>query len=118
MMFSGRPFCLAVLTLVLTLGMGLSGFGQSIQSTILGSVKDGSGGAVAGATVEVTNQGTSFTRKLTTDENGDYRAPNLEPGRYSVTIAAGGFNRWVRSEIILDSNQLRRVDAELQVGDI
>src|SRR5262245_54230841 len=118
MKFSGRPFRLAGLTLILILGMGLSGFGQSIQSTILGSVKDGSGGAVVGATVEVTNQGTSFIRKLATDDNGDYRAPNLEPGRYSVTIVAGGFKRWVRSEIILDSNQLRRVDADLQVGDL
>ncbi|MCI0540570.1 MAG: TonB-dependent receptor, partial [Verrucomicrobiales bacterium] len=118
MKFSGRPFRLVGLTLALTLGMGPSGFGQSIQSTILGSVKDGTGAAVAGATVEVTNQGTSFTRKLTTDENGDYRAPNLEPGRYSVTVVVKGFNRWVRNEVVLDSNQLRRVDADLQVGDI
>jgi Carboxypeptidase regulatory-like domain len=118
MKFSYRPFRLAGLSLILILGMGLAGFGQTIQSTILGSIKDGTGAAVVGATVEVTNQGTSFTRKLTTDDNGDYRVPNLEPGRYSVMVIANGFNRWMRSEIILDSNQIRRVDAELQVGDL
>jgi Carboxypeptidase regulatory-like domain/TonB dependent receptor len=118
MKISDRPFRLVELSFILILGMGLAGFGQSIQSTILGSIKDGTGAAVVGATVEVTNQGTGFTRRLTTDDNGDYRAPNLEPGRYSVMIVAKGFKRWVRREIMLDSNQLRRVDAELQVGDL
>ncbi|MGH9936169.1 MAG: carboxypeptidase regulatory-like domain-containing protein, partial [Blastocatellia bacterium] len=118
MKFSMKSFRLAGLALVLTLGMGLSGLSQSIQSTILGAVKDQSGAAVSGATVEVLNQGTNFVRKLTTDENGDYRVPNLEPGRYSVTVVASGFRRWVRAEIVLDSNQIRRVDTDLQIGDI
>jgi hypothetical protein len=32
-------------------------------------------------------------------------------------VVADGFNRRVCSDIILDSNHLRRVDAELQIGD-
>jgi len=118
MKFSMRSFRLAGLALVLMLGTEMSGLSQSIQSTILGAVKDHNGASVPGAVVEVLNQGTNFVRKVTADENGDYRAPNLEPGRYSVTVEARGFKRWQRGEITLDSNQLRRVDADMQVGDI
>jgi hypothetical protein len=102
----------------LIVAMGLPGFGQSIQSTILGTVKDQTGAAVPGVTIEVVNAGTNLTRTLTTDANGDYRVPNLEPGRYDVTAVLTGFNRWTREDIILDPNQIRRVDVDLTVGDV
>ena len=46
---------------------------QNTEATVLGTVKDPSGAAVAGATVQLTNQGTNSQRTATTDENGDYR---------------------------------------------
>jgi protocatechuate 3,4-dioxygenase beta subunit len=72
----------------LIVATGLPGFSQSVQSTILGSAKDQTGAAVPGVTVEVVNAGTNSSRTVTTDEKGDYRVPNLEPGR-----AACGRNR-------------------------
>ena len=91
--------------------------GQVIQSTILGTVTDPSGGVIAGATVTVKNEGTSFERTMVTDESGDYRIAGLEVGSYQVSVTAQGFKTFIRSKISLDSSQIKRVDANLEVGD-
>ncbi len=91
--------------------------GQATQSTILGTVTDPSGAVVTGASVNVKNEGTSFERTIVTDESGDYRVAGLEGGRYQVSVSAPGFKTFVRSQIVLDSSQIKRVDANLEVGE-
>src|SRR2546422_2302605 len=98
--------------------IGVPGFSQSIQGTILGTARDQTGAVVPAVTVEVVNAGTNSSRTVTTDENGDYRVANLEPGRYGVTAVMPGFRRWARDEIALDANQIRRIDLELAIGDV
>src|SRR5437762_6525847 len=91
--------------------------GQAIQSTILGRVTDPSGAAVANAAVAIKNEGTNFERTMQTDENGDYRIAGLGVGRYQVSVSAAGFKSFVRSTIVLDSSQIKRVDANLELGE-
>lgn len=69
---------------------------QDYTSGVLtGSVIDGAGAPVAGASVSVVSaQGT--TRTATTDANGSFRMPALPVGGYEVAISASGFG---------DSNQ-------------
>src|SRR5579871_4306145 len=45
---------------------------QNISATLRGTVHDGAGSVVAGATVTVQNNGTGITRRTTTNNNGDY----------------------------------------------
>ena len=52
-------------------------FSQANLGQILGAVTDQSGGVIAGAMVTVTNTGTGVARTLTTDQAGEYIAPNL-----------------------------------------
>ena len=113
-----RYFLGAGLAVALTMAMFRPSFGQSIQSTILGTARDQTGAAVSGITVDVINAGTNMGRTVKTDERGDYRVPNLEPGRYGVTVAVPGFKRWTRESIVLDSNQIRRIDVDLVIGDV
>src|SRR2546426_9772853 len=91
--------------------------GQAIQSTLLGTVTDPSGAVVTGATVTVKNEGTNFERTMVTDENGDYRIVGLEVGTYQVSVSAPSFKTFVRSRIVLDSSQIKRVDSSLEVGE-
>src|SRR5437870_7182002 len=91
--------------------------GQAVQSTILGTVTDPSGAVVTGATVTVKNEGTNIERTMVTDGNGDYRIAGLEVGRYQVSVSAPGFKTFVRSRNVLDSSQIKRVDASLEVGE-
>src|SRR3974390_628330 len=62
----------------------LPAFSQVSSGRIWGGVKDQSGGAIAGATVTVTDPARNVSRNLTTDEAGEFNAPNLLPGAYDV----------------------------------
>src|SRR5436190_8912901 len=64
---------------------------QSTTGTIQGTVIDANGAVVPGANVEIKNLDTNFSRPLTTDEDGRFVAPLLQPGNYSVTVSKQGF---------------------------
>lgn len=57
------------------------------QSNTTGSIF---GQAGEGSTVTVVNKDTGFTRTVSADSSGRYRAGDLPPGRYDVTIQSGG----------------------------
>src|SRR5437899_3245215 len=65
--------------------------GQSTFASVLGTVRDPSGGVLSGCVVTVENAGTSARRIVISDLNGSYSVPNLEPGAYAVKMEAAGF---------------------------
>ncbi len=66
---------------------------QNTEATVLGTVKDSSGAVVAGATVLLTNEGTSVQRTATTDGNGDYRFTGVQIGSYRLAYRGGRVSR-------------------------
>src|SRR5262249_21763979 len=66
-------------------------FGQSERASISGTVTDSSGAVVPGAKVVVTNPATNATLTTMTTESGDYTAPNLSAGSYTVRVEHAGF---------------------------
>lgn len=100
--------------------IGLSGsvVAQVTTGTILGNARDKSGAAVAGAKVTITETSKSTAQEFTTDDEGNYNAPFLIPGTYSVTIEKGGFKKQVRTGVILQVDQKARIDVELEIGDV
>jgi hypothetical protein len=59
--------------------------------SILGTITDPNGSAVAGASVTITNKATSQTVKLTTTSTGTYNSGGLIPAVYSVKVETAGF---------------------------
>ena len=92
-------------------------FSQGSAGRILGSVTDQSGGAIAGATVTVLDVQRGIPRTLTTDQAGEYVAPSLLPGAYTVRAEFKGFKTVERQKIALEVNQDIRVDLSLQPGE-
>ncbi len=90
-------------------------FGQG-TATILGSITDPSGAAVAGAQVTVTNTATQFTRTVETNANGEYVASALPTGAYAVSVEKPGFGRLERSGLELTTASRLQVDLQLSVG--
>jgi Carboxypeptidase regulatory-like domain len=89
---------------------------QAVTGTILGRITDGSGAVVPGVTVTLTNTGTKLTRVVTTDSNGEYTAPSLPTGEYSVAAEISGFKTVTMSNIELGVDQHARIDVKLEVG--
>lgn len=85
---------------------------------IVGTVTDASGAVVPGATVTLTNLGTSITQSTQTAATGDYVFNLLQVGTYSVKVEAKGFKTFVAPSITLAAGDRARADAKLEVGDV
>jgi len=96
---------------------GLPAFSQGSAGRILGSVTDQSGGVLPGATVTVLDVQRGITRALITDQSGEYVAPSLLPGSYTVRAEFKGFKTFERQNIVLEVNQDVRIDLALQPGE-
>ena len=92
-------------------------YAQSNQGRILGAVRDQSGGAIAGATVTVTDTLKGVSRTLTTDEAGEYAAPNLDPSTYSVRVEFKGFKTYDRQGLVIAVGQEAKIDVTMQTGE-
>jgi len=90
---------------------------QSNQGRILGTVRDQSGGIIAGATVTVTDTLKGVSRTLTTDEAGEYAAPNLDPSTYRVRVEYKGFKTFDREGLNVGVGQEAKIDITMQTGE-
>jgi hypothetical protein len=91
-------------------------FSQANFGRILGTITDHSGGVIAGATVTIFDTQRGISRTLTTDDAGEYVAPSLLPGTYTVRAETTGFKTHERSGILLEVGRDVRVDLSLQPG--
>jgi len=91
-------------------------FSQTATGRIIGTVRDQTGGSIAGAAVAVTDVARGLTRNLTTDESGSYLAVQLIAGQYTVRATFTGFQAWERTNIVLGVGQEIAVDAVLLPG--
>jgi hypothetical protein len=108
------------LALFLLLGLLTSTpfYAQVERGTIAGTVHDASGGVAVGVDVTVTNLNTGVEYKTKTNETGEFVAPNLIPGEYSITASLAGFKKLQRKGIALQVNARVVVDLTLEVGEV
>jgi hypothetical protein len=87
--------------------------GQSTFGSVVGTVRDPSGSVVATCKVSIVNKDTSNRRASLTDGDGNYTFVNLEPGVYTLTMDAEGFQRSTFTKIELTARQSLRIDGQL-----
>ena len=104
--------------LVFFLSMPLAVLGQSSQGRILGTVTDQNGAAVKNAKIIITNVGTGAQRTVESNDLGDYAAPNLPPGLYSIVAEAGGFKKFEHSDVRVEVAKDVRIDLALTAGNL
>jgi Carboxypeptidase regulatory-like domain len=110
--------CLVVLLLFTLALVPSAARAQAVTGTVLGNVVDSTGSMVPGATVTLTHTGTGFTRTVTTDSSGEYAAPSLPTGKYTVTAELSGFKKITMSNIDVGVDQRVRVNLTLQIGEL
>jgi outer membrane receptor protein involved in Fe transport len=105
-------------TIIVILLLPLLAAAQLTTSVIRGHVSDSSGAAIVGAQLKIVNTQTNVERSTTTNNDGDYEAPDLQRGTYRLALTQPGFKMFVADNIVLESSQIRRIDATLEIGSV
>jgi hypothetical protein len=103
-----RTGLLALLALPLWAGDG---------GSLLGTVTDPSGTAIAGAHVTATETATAVKQTVATDGRGFYAFQDLPVGSYDVEVDAPGFKPLRRAGVAVDVHSKVVVDASLAIGE-
>ncbi len=111
---------ITVLMVIIALACASTGYAQSQATTgvIEGTVSDETGGRLPGASVTLVNQGTNFTREVTTDGDGRFRGLLLPLGDYVVTVALTGFGRYVQEGVQLGVGQTLNLPVTLRLSSV
>src|SRR5687768_2761699 len=89
---------------------------QEFRGTIAGTVTDPNGAVVPGATVVVKNTQTNVDNTVTTNDEGAYTVPLVQPGTYTVSATAGGFKTSTIENVTVRVDDRLTIDVQLQVG--
>jgi hypothetical protein len=84
--------------------------------TIQGSVSDLTGAVISGAQVKVLAVRTNEEHDQNTTSSGFYSFGGLQPGLYSITVSANGFQTYTQQNISLDALQTFGVNVKMKIG--
>jgi len=91
---------------------------QTTFATITGTVTDATGAAIPGAQITAVHTGSNYNYTAETNASGAYRIAQLREGRYTVRVQAPGFKEYFVQGLDLVSLDVRRLDAQLEVGAV
>jgi hypothetical protein len=90
--------------------------GRAQNATVVGTITDPSGAAVANATITITHTETGQTYHLTSNSDGNYVAPDLPIGHYNIKVEASGFKAAEQKGLVLQVGDRTRLDYQMAVG--
>ena len=94
---------------------------QSPQApgSVGGTVKDASGSVVAGAVVTLETAASAARRMTATDQTGSFHFAEVQPGTYTVTVAALGFAPWTAASVAVRADKIQPpLSAVLEVAQV
>src|SRR5574340_407760 len=103
-----------LLTLLPLLAAALSA--QDYRGAILGRITDATGAVVPDVQITVVNEGTNVPLVTRSNQEGNYLAPLLEPGVYTMTLESSGFHKLVRSGVTVRTGDKLALDFQLEIG--
>ncbi|MBA2301054.1 MAG: TonB-dependent receptor [Acidobacteria bacterium] len=109
----GLPSSLALCFLVVSAGPATT---QPYRGLIVGTISDRSGGAVAGAVVEVSGDRPGLT--VITAADGLFRFVDLSPGSYGLTVLKPGFQPVKRAGLILGLGETLSLSLTLDIEGV
>jgi len=86
------------------------------NAVITGTVTDPSGAAIPNAAITLTNQATQVARQSISSGSGGFNFVNLGVGQYTLVVTAAGFQKFSRTDIVLNVAQTREENVSLTVG--
>src|SRR4051794_25833530 len=106
--------CSLVLLLLIAVLWCASPASAQLRTTgqIVGTVHDPSGAVVQKASVEVTDAGTGITATTTSNDQGGFVFPALQPGQYRLLVTATGFQPALIEDITVETGRASNVDVK------
>ncbi|HEV2991125.1 MAG TPA: TonB-dependent receptor [Candidatus Angelobacter sp.] len=95
-------------------------YGQtgSHNGRLEGSVVDPSGALVTHAAIDVRSEETGASEATTTDDQGHFVFPALEPGAYQVSVSANGFAQSVFTHVVVNVGATATLKATLSIAAV
>jgi hypothetical protein len=88
------------------------------KGAVTGTAMDKTGAVIPGATVAATNSATGITTTTTTTGAGDFNFSNLDPGIYTVTVTAKGFEKLTQENIHVNAMESQVYNPVMTVGGV
>lgn len=113
-----RPGLTLWVAVVMAVCLTPCAFGQATISfaQLNGTVLDTSGQSIVKAAISLRQLDTNQTYIAATNVTGFYVVPNLPPGRYDLTVQAGGFAKFTQTGLVLTVGQTATVNITLKVA--
>lgn len=92
--------------------------GQTVDTAILGTVKDAGGASVPNAQIVISQPATGLSRSIQSGPEGTFEVRYLVPGDYVVEVQAQGFRTERRTGINIQIGQQAKLEFTLQVGQV
>ena len=110
--------CLWKLMCAVSLTAAIAWSQSSYTASVRGSVTDPTGAALPKAKVTITEAERNVPHSVMTDDAGRYHLTALPPGKYTLSVEAQGFKKFMLTDVTLAVQQQATLDVPLQVGDI
>ncbi len=112
-----RTSLLIAMSALLLFGGATDAMSQQFTGSVRGTVSDAQG-IIPGVTVTLTNQGTTVSRDVTTNEIGEYQFVAVIPGTYSVRTSLPGYKTYEQLGLTVSTQEFMVVDLLLEVGTV
>jgi len=86
------------------------------NATITGTVIDSSGALVPNVQITLSNQATAQVRQARSNNSGLYSFSNVGVGHFSLSAGAAGFQKYTKTDIIVNTDQTLLEDIKLAIG--
>jgi hypothetical protein len=104
---------------VAVLFLAAEAYGQIASTTsLVGTVTDSTGKTVPGARISAVNRGSGDTYSALTNEQGYYNIQFIHVGAYNLGVEKPGFQRFEKTGVVVENNQVVRNDVTLAVGSV
>jgi trimeric autotransporter adhesin len=91
---------------------------QTNYGAVRGLVSDPQGAIVIDASVSLTNEQTHVSRSSVTNKAGEYLFTAVDPGTYTISITATGFQKQEQKEIAVGIGATQTIDVSLKTGEV
>ena len=112
-----RFFKLLVFACSLTLTVS-SAIAQEARGTILGRVTDSSSAVISSVKISIINEETGVSIPVVSNDQGNYTAPFLNPGKYKLSATTPGFKSYARGGITLRVDDRLEINIAMEVGAV